>query len=170
MAAKQYVIVVGTDYSPHGYRAVRAAAREAAKHPHSRLHVVHVVPSLGPLHELPPLAFARFAGPKQQTEQDAGLTRLDEHVAAALDNLQLPGELQIETRVIAGDPEAVLLDLAWDLRANVMVVGTRGRRYSSRWALGSVAETVVRQAPCAVLVIGPRVQLSPEHLAKSAPS
>jgi len=170
MASKQYVIVVGTDYSSHGYRAVRAAGREAAKHPHGRLHVVHVVPSLGPLHELPPLAFSSFAAPKLTTERDAELTRLDEHVAAALDNLDLPGQLQIETRVLAGEPELLLLELAWDLRANVMVVGTRGRRQTTRWALGSVAETVVRQAPCAVLVIGPRVQLSREQQAKSAPS
>ena len=170
MTTKQYVIVVGTDYSPHGRRAVRAAAREAAQHANSRLHVVHVVPSLGPLHDLPPLAFASFAGAPVAAKQRAALDRLDEHVASALDDLDLPLDLQIETRVIAGEPELVLLDLAWDLRANVMIVGTRGRRQATRWALGSVAETVVRQAPCAVLVIGPRVRLTPEQLAKAAPS
>lgn len=168
MAIKPYVIVAGTDYSSHGYRAVRAAAREAAKHPFAKLYVVHVVPTAEPDHELPPIAFAGFGTKLGSDQQGDSFAKLDEHVAAALSNLPLPSELSVETMVLEGEPAFELMDLGWRLHANLTVVGTRGRRYSANWALGSVAETVVRQATSPVLVIGPRVQLTPEIQAKVA--
>lgn len=168
MATKPYVIVVGTDYSSHGYRAVRAAAREAAKHPYAKLYVVHVVPASEPDHDLPPLAFASFGSKLGSDQHGDSFAKLDEHVAAALSNLPLPSELTVETMVLQGEPADELMDLGWKLRANLTVVGTRGRQYSSTWALGNVAETVVRQATSPVLVIGPRVQLTPEIQAKVA--
>jgi nucleotide-binding universal stress UspA family protein len=168
MASKPYVIVAGTDYSAHGYRAVRAAAREAAKHSYAKLYVAHVVsvPLLD--HDLPPIAFAGFGSKLGAHQFGDSFAKLDEHVASALSNLPIPGEMSIETLVLEGDPATELMDLGWKVRANLTVVGTRGRQYSSTWAIGSVAETVVRQATSPVLVIGPRVQLSPQIQAKMA--
>jgi nucleotide-binding universal stress UspA family protein len=166
MATKPYVIVAGTDYSSHGYRAVRAAAREASKHSFAKLYVAHVVPSREPDHELPPIAFASFGSKLGSAEHGDSFAKLDEHVAAALSNLALTSELSVATLVLEGEPALELIELAWKLRSNLTVVGTRGRQYSSTWALGSVAETVVRQATSPVLVIGPRVQLTPETRAK----
>lgn len=168
MASKPYVIIVGTDYSSHGYRAVRAAAREAAKHTFAKLNVVHVVPSAGLEHELPPLAFAGFGSRWGADQHGDSLAKLDEHVAAALSNLTLPPELVIETLLLEGEPALELMELGWKLRANLTVVGTRGRQHRATSALGTVAETVVRQATTPVLVIGPRVQLTPEFEAKMA--
>jgi nucleotide-binding universal stress UspA family protein len=168
MATKPYVIVAGTDYSSHGYRAVRSAAREATKHPFSKLYVVHVETVAEPEEELPPIAFAGFGTKLAQHSRSDSLNQLDEHVAAALSNLPLPSELSVETMVRKGEPAYELMELGWKLRANLLVVGTRGRKYSSTWALGSVAETVVRQAISPVLVVGPRVHLTPEVEAKVA--
>ncbi|HEU0013017.1 MAG TPA: universal stress protein [Longimicrobium sp.] len=39
--------------------------------------------------------------------------------------------------------------------ADLVVLGTHGRRGAARWLLGSVAETVLRTAPCSVLVVPP---------------
>lgn len=168
MASKPYVIVVGTDYSAHGYRAVRAAAREAAKHPYAKLYIVHVVPSATPDHDLPPIAFAGFGSRLGADQYGDSFAKLDEHAAAALSNLALPPTLSVETMVLEGDPALELMELGWKLRANLTVVGTRGRQHTATWALGSVAEMVVRQATSPVLVIGPRVQLTPEIQAKVA--
>lgn len=62
---------------------------------------------------------------------------------------------QIEACVRSGDPASEIVHeaRAWD--ADLLVVGTHGRRGASRVFLGSVAETVLRNAPCAVLVIPP---------------
>lgn len=168
MATKPYVIVVGTDYSSHGYRAVRAAAREAAKHPYAKLFVVHVTPEAPMDEELPAIAFGGFGSRLGADQFGDRFAKLDEHVAAALSNLHLPSELSVETQVLDGDPATELMELSWKLRANLAVVGTRGRQFSSSWSLGSVAEMVVRQAISPVMVIGPRVQLSPENRAKMA--
>lgn len=168
MASKPYVIVVGTDYSAHGYRAVRAAAREAAKHSFAKLYVAHVVPLRLPDHDLPAIAFTGFGSKLGALQFGDSFAKLDEHVASALSNLPIPSEMTVETLVLEGDPATELMELCWKVQASLAVVGTRGRQYSSAWALGSVAETVVRQATSPVLVIGPRVQLSPQVQAKMA--
>jgi hypothetical protein len=53
-------------------------------------------------------------------------------------------------------PAHEIAQLASDLEADLVVVGTHGRRGASRLLLGSVAEGVVRLAPCAVLVVRPK--------------
>jgi nucleotide-binding universal stress UspA family protein len=53
----------------------------------------------------------------------------------------------------AGDPRDMILRTAQELGIDLIVMGTHGRRGITRALLGSVAETVVRSAPCAVLTV-----------------
>jgi nucleotide-binding universal stress UspA family protein len=55
--------------------------------------------------------------------------------------------------VESGDPREVITEEAKRLHAELIVMGTHGRRGISRALLGSVAESVVRTAPCSVLVV-----------------
>jgi universal stress protein E len=57
--------------------------------------------------------------------------------------------------VRGGDPASEIVREARDWAADLLVLGTHGRRGASRLFLGSVAETVLRHAPCATLVIPP---------------
>lgn len=57
--------------------------------------------------------------------------------------------------VRTGDPAHEIVAAAREWGADLIVVGTHGRRGIGRMFLGSVAETVLRHAPCAVLVIPP---------------
>lgn len=57
--------------------------------------------------------------------------------------------------VRTGDPAHTIVHEAREWGADLVVLGTHGRRGASRVFLGSVAETVVRHAPCAALVIPP---------------
>ncbi len=59
------------------------------------------------------------------------------------------GEVQIKT----GDPRDMILQQADTLPADLIVMGTHGRRGVSRLLLGSVTEAVVRRATCPVLTI-----------------
>src|SRR5262245_7987581 len=52
-----------------------------------------------------------------------------------------------------GDARDVINQTAVDVHADLIVMGTHGRRGVSRALLGSVAETVVRSAPCPVLTV-----------------
>jgi len=58
-----------------------------------------------------------------------------------------------QTLVRSGDARDVINQTAKELGIDLIVMGTHGRRGISRALLGSVAETVVRSAPCAVLTV-----------------
>ncbi|HEX5871211.1 MAG TPA: universal stress protein [Longimicrobium sp.] len=57
--------------------------------------------------------------------------------------------------VRTGDPAYEIVREAEEWQADLIVVGTHGRRGARRVFLGSVAETVLRHAPCAALVVPP---------------
>lgn len=59
---------------------------------------------------------------------------------------------QVEVRVLGGDPAAAICELATELGACAVVIGTRGRGGLTRALLGSVSDYVVRHAPCTVVV------------------
>jgi nucleotide-binding universal stress UspA family protein len=59
----------------------------------------------------------------------------------------------VDTRVAAGDPASVLIRLAAELPADLLVVGSKGMRSWSRFVLGNVPDTVARHAGCDVLVV-----------------
>jgi nucleotide-binding universal stress UspA family protein len=60
---------------------------------------------------------------------------------------------RIETRAEAGDPAVVLIEIAREVGAELLVVGWRGGDFVARTLFGSVAERIVQQAPCDVLVV-----------------
>jgi len=65
-----------------------------------------------------------------------------------------PG-LDVEYRLEQGDPATEILRVAKDSKCDVVVVGTHGRKGLGRLLLGSVAELVVRAAPCPVVTVKP---------------
>lgn len=75
-----------------------------------------------------------------------------EVVAKAETKLRGTG-LQLETRVLTGDPRDVLVRTAQDERADLLIVGSHGRSGIAKFVLGSVAAHVVTHAPCSVLVV-----------------
>lgn len=59
---------------------------------------------------------------------------------------------QVEVRVLGGEPAAAICELAGELGARAVVIGSRGRGGLTRALLGSVSDYVVRNAPCTVVV------------------
>jgi len=55
--------------------------------------------------------------------------------------------------VVFGDPRDMILRTATELGADMIVMGTHGRRGIPRLVLGSVAEEVVRRATCPVVTV-----------------
>jgi nucleotide-binding universal stress UspA family protein len=55
--------------------------------------------------------------------------------------------------VLEGDPGAEIARYAADAGIDVIVIGTHGRTGVDRLVMGSVAERVMREAPCSVLVV-----------------
>ena len=99
----------------------------------------------------PPVDYSSEAGiPPGELLQVAN--RDDEAVALALRRaVHIPDGAVHHVR--AGRPADAIVDVARDWSADLIVVGSHGRSGVGRVLLGSVAESVVRRAPCPVLVV-----------------
>ena len=136
-------ILVPSDLSEAAEQALQYAC-ELGRLLGSQIHLLNVIsiPALG----VPELGVALTASMIDElvvNNQDA-LERLARTRCTA--NL---GQVMVRT----GDARDVINETAQELGIDLIIMGTHGRRGLSRALLGSVAETVVRSAPCAVLTV-----------------
>jgi nucleotide-binding universal stress UspA family protein len=73
-------------------------------------------------------------------------------VAGAAERLQDAG-FRVESSVCEGDPRAEIIDRAEDWHADLIVLGSHGRKGLTRFLLGSVSEYVARHASCSVEIV-----------------
>jgi nucleotide-binding universal stress UspA family protein len=157
---KPYVIVVGVDYSETATFAFERALQMASEKPGAQVHVVNVLLRLqsdGWIDGALKPAEAGMLSWKEAAE------KLTAYVNKTLEQWRASG--QTPMRVLMHQrldaPARELAQLAADVEADLVVVGTHGRRGLARLALGSVAEAVVRLAPCPVLVVRPKAVPEP---------
>jgi nucleotide-binding universal stress UspA family protein len=75
----------------------------------------------------------------------------------------------VEHHLKEGDPATEILRLAEERKVDVIVMGTHGRTGLGRLLMGSVAEQIVRKAPCPVLTVRlPQRQAPPSEAAVPA--
>lgn len=147
MASKHsYSIVVGIDFCPPCDSAVHDALCIAADHPNSEMHVVHVLdPKSG--------VSARTVRIREQEFELRDLPdQLRAYVTDHTTRLDRAGSAELGVHIRIGDAVEALLQMAVDVEADFVVVGTHGHEGLKRLTLGSVAEQLVRTAPCPVLV------------------
>ena len=140
-------IVAAVDFSETSDDALRVACELAACHD-SELHLVHVIPDARQQAwsvEAPGLDFSALQQ-ESLAEAERMLASRTAQFTAALPRVVL--------RVIAGLPAAREIDqYAASHQADLIVVGTHGYGPVRRLVLGSVADRVVRMAPCPVLTV-----------------
>jgi nucleotide-binding universal stress UspA family protein len=79
---------------------------------------------------------------------------LQSEAATALAQVKAKGEgVEVETVILEGKPAAEIVNYAKEQNVDLIVVGTQGKKGIERLLLGSVAETIIRSAPCRVLVV-----------------
>lgn len=140
-------ILCPVDFSPGAEYALHVAVRMAIE-ADAELVLVHVWDSPLVVSTRYPLPFDVIQAMIQ--EQELGLA------AAARDASRL-GAKRVTTRLSNGVTWAHIVDtLTEDARFDLVVVGTHGRTGIARVLLGSVADKVVRHAPCSVLAARPR--------------
>ena len=61
--------------------------------------------------------------------------------------------IPVQHVLLEGDPASEIIRYATDAGMDLIVIGTQGRTGVDRLVLGSVAERVMREAPCTVLVV-----------------
>ncbi len=88
--------------------------------------------------------------------EQAGHNQAKEFVeqAAAQMRSLFPGvSLDLTTEVLDGSPQRVIVEKAESWGADLIVIGSHGRGFWNRALIGSVSSSVVRHAPCSVLVV-----------------
>jgi nucleotide-binding universal stress UspA family protein len=171
-ADKPYLIVVGMDYSEASELALAQAFQIAGRLPYSEVHIVHVAAL-----QLPPLAASSpdASVVASNVSVDDTSTELQRYVQERFNGLYADGALdgsptRIVTHVRWETPAQEIAQLAADLEADLVIVGTHGRRGLARALLGSVAEAVVRYAPCPVLVTRPKHSVESPRIEPACPA
>jgi nucleotide-binding universal stress UspA family protein len=166
MKSGPYIVVVGMDFSDLANRALLEAFDLASRRNDAEVHVVSIVPgpNLDPSYQIPAYALAA----SQDDNLVGAVERLRAHVQAqfeAFDAALTPrprgGSLKIVSHARVDSPVLGIVQLASDLGADLIVVGTHGRQGIARVLMGSVAESTVRHAQCPVLVIPPPGGVAP---------
>jgi nucleotide-binding universal stress UspA family protein len=140
-------ILVPTDFSDEAKRALYYAIEEAKQYQAklSLLHVLHHQPNadVSYVREVPE---SRRGYEVEGDSDEAALTHLRDLIPPAFSGFW-------EVHVATGEPADAIVRLATDLGVDLIVMGTHGRTGLQHVILGSVAEKVVRHAPCPVLTV-----------------
>jgi nucleotide-binding universal stress UspA family protein len=135
-------ILCAVDFSPGSRQALRTAVHVATQ-TGAELVLAHAW-------YVPPIAFAGeyvFAPMDLQRMQDDARHQLEIGVAEA----RRLGAPRVSSRLLEGPPGAAIVSALDGI--DLVVIGTQGRTGLARVLLGSVAEKIVRHAPCSVMVV-----------------
>lgn len=140
MEAQYQKILCPVDFDDDSIAALDAAV-ELAKAKSATIFLLHVVPRV-----IQPMGM-----PADLSAYDE-LEKIARERLARIERDHLEG-IAHESMTCVGEPAPSILKVQRKLDADLIVIGTHGRRGLSRLFLGSVAEQVIREAPCPVLTI-----------------
>jgi nucleotide-binding universal stress UspA family protein len=142
-AAPALSTVVGLDFTDADGPAFDQTVRIARHVPRAEIHLVHVF----------------HTEPSAERSRDlVGHLRLYVNEKRAM--LQGLQGLTVGIHLRAGKPARGIVQLATEVRADLIVVGSHRGPHLKQWVVGSTAEKLIAGAPCPVLVASPK---SKEH-------
>ncbi len=137
-------ILVPTDFSPHSEKALEFAEK-LAKLAGAKIHLLHCyqinVGGISPYGVTIPDEYNR----EIREAAAEKVERLERKVAAE--------GIEVEAHITPRYPSEAVTDLAKEIGADLIVMGTRGTTGLKHIFLGSVAERTLRIAPCPVLTV-----------------
>jgi nucleotide-binding universal stress UspA family protein len=139
------VIVVPTDFSKQSLAALDYAVGLADSYD-ARLKVVFVnEPGL----KIADMAWVGIDERSMNEQHSADARRAIEKIVLE----RIPTDITTDAEILYGEAVGKIIDYASDVNADLIVMATHGRTGVSHVLLGSVAEQVVRKAPCPVLTL-----------------
>jgi len=140
-------ILLAIDDSRFSQAAIETVI-EQARPQDTDVRILHVV-------ESPPLLVAREMGgyePALETALESQKQNAEALVMKAAELLRARG-LKVAATLELGDAKSKILDVAEEWRADLIVVGSHGRRGFERFLMGSVSDAVARHAKCSVQIV-----------------
>jgi len=150
MALKIQTLMVATDFSEASEAALAYAFR-LARTLHARLDVVHVVPE-DDVQILTALSSRLQSHMTAETLREVLYADADKRLTAMVEQANAK-ELIGERLIVTGRPAEAIVSWAASKQPQVLILGTHRRHGVDHLLLGSVAERVLRQATCAVLIV-----------------
>jgi len=133
-------ILCPIDFSEQSLAALDVALKVAQQND-AKLYLLNVAPVPGGAAGFQPVPLDPYPYLEKDRQQQL----------AKLAREKIPGSVRYETLVINGDPAERVLEASRALEADLIVMGSHGRKGLSRIVLGSVAERVVRESSTPVL-------------------
>jgi len=140
-------ILVPTDFSEHSERAAKYALELARRFQAEEVHCLHVsdIPA-----DLLATSAYYMTGPSEQFIEQVrqeGRKNLGQFIAKNL------AGVPVKSAFLEGRAFVEIVRYARDNQIDLMVIATHGRTGVKHALFGSVAEKVIRKAPCPVLVV-----------------
>jgi len=147
MTIRLQKILLPTDFSTYSATATKYACELATKFD-AELHLLHTLD----FHLTPTPAFGM--GLALHSYVNESRAAAEKSLAAVLDPKWVPGRTVIQA-VVEGSPKLEIIRYARTKEIDLIVLSTHGRTGLAHVLIGSVAENVVRTAPCPVLTVRP---------------
>jgi len=138
-------ILLPTDFSETALAATRYGI-EFARRFQASLHLLHVIED--PVVYLP--MFESYPLPSRGDFENYAQTALDNWIVD-----EDVSDIDIRRNWVHGSPFVEIMRYAREQENDLIIVGTHGRGFTAHLLMGSVAEKVVRKAPCPVLTVRP---------------
>ncbi len=140
-----FVVVVGMDGSRLSELALEQAASLSAQHVGATIHVVSVVDGYDPMGRM------EYAADRGALDLSRERAALDARLTAM--RVSQPSLPELVPHVLAGPPAREIVRIAAHHEADLIIVGTHGRKGVERLMLGSVAAEILKIARCSVLAV-----------------
>lgn len=137
-------IVAPVDFSECSRRSLELAA-SVARNEGAALRIVHS--------HIPPTSDASSISPTVTPERiDDIESQRESEFEEFVDTFDL-GDLPVQTELTVGTPHSAIVDAVDEHGADLIVMGTHGRRGFERFFLGSTAVKILRRMPCSVMTV-----------------
>ena len=148
-------ILVGTDGSEFSSRALEAACDIAQGRADTTFCVVAAYEAPNPIAAEPYALSPEYYEHLDEFARDEAKNNAKKGVEFIRTKLR-DASVRIDEIVELGKPAQIIVETAGDIGADLVVVGSHGRSFWGRLALGSVSDAVSHHAPCSVLIVKDR--------------
>lgn len=138
-------VIVAYDFSPSAEEALMRGVDLACRAPQ---HVLHVVVAIDAWNGFPiaPTEHVDYLYAERLQKM------VTERLVAMFSGRATASEVQFYVHARIGKPANQILQLAHEIGADMVIIGSHGKTGVERFVLGSVSERIVREAHCAVIV------------------
>lgn len=142
-------VVVGMDMEAAGEAALREALRLARFGTEEHLHLVHVIPGAG-------AARSERAIAELDARLEAAPGKFRDYLIQLSERMPQTGARTVTLHVRVGVASTELHQVAVDVNADLIVVGTHNRQGIAKMLLGNSAQDLLQIAHCPVMVVRPK--------------